>query len=291
MEVNWLERHLIPLRRSVPEYEVRRIQAIRLARDTAKAAPRSQRARRSGQFGGYEVRVATPDGKVVGRIDQLVYGPTGIVVRDYKSGAIYREDAMGQMTLKDEYATQLRLYAALVAAMTGEWPVRLEICSLDGTIDTVPFDEDDCEALLREAAELLDATNAIVNSPETIRDQIGRLARPSAAACRFCGYRPICPAYIEKGSGDPHTWPRDVIGMVSDIQQLGNGRVLMELRVAASGTLVRVVGLNPSETRHPMLDSIRIGTAAGAFNLGQILGPSSFRKGPLTTIYAFSTVS
>ena len=291
MEVNWLERHLIPLRRSVPEYEVRRIQAIRLARETAKAVPRSQRARRSGQFGGYEVHVATRDGKVVGRIDQLVYGPTGIVVRDYKSGAIYREDAMGQMTLKDEYATQLRLYAALVAAMTGEWPVRLEICSLDGTIETVPFDEDDCDALLRGATELLDATNAIVNSPETIRDRIGRLARPSATACRFCSYRPICPAYIEIGPGDPDIWPRDVLGMVSDVRKLGNGRVLIELSVGTSGTLARIVGLDPSETRHPMLGSIRIGTMAGVFNLGRTLGPSSFREGPLTTIYALGTVS
>lgn len=287
MKENWLDRHLVPLRRSIADYEVRRIQSIRLAHEIGQSTSRSQRIRKPGRLGGYEVPVATPDGKVAGRIDELVNDPTGSIIRDYKSGAIYREDLPGRFRLKAEYATQLKLYAAALAAMTDKWPSRLEIVSLDGSAEVVPFSADECAALLREAKELLDASNAIANSTEPARDRIDRLARPSAAACRFCSYRPLCPAYLECGGGDPEHWPRDVLGVVSGVQQLGNGHVLIELEVDESGARARIVGLDPSTARHPALDSIRVGTSAGAFNLGRARGPSSFGEGPLTTIYSF----
>ena len=291
MEQTWLERHLVPLRHSVAEYEVRRIQSIRLARELAQTASKTPRAKRTHRLGGYEVPVATPDGKVVGRIDELVSGPTGNVVREYKSGAIHREVLPGQLTLKVEYVTQLRLYAGMVAAMTGEWPARLEIVSVDGNIEVVPFDEDECVALLREAEALLDASNAVVNSSASASDRIDSLARPSPSACRFCSYRPLCPAYLGRGGGDPNTWPRDVLGIVSDVQRLGNGRVLLELQVDNFSTRARIVDLNPSVTRHPALGSVRAGRGVGVFNVGRAQGPSSFREGPLTTIYLFDTPS
>ena len=100
MKEGWLERHLVLLRRSVPDYEVRRIQSIRLAQGMVQAAPSLQGTSQPCRLGGYEVPVATPDGKVVGRIDELVNSPTGTVVREYKSGAIYRESLFGQLTLK-----------------------------------------------------------------------------------------------------------------------------------------------------------------------------------------------
>ena len=291
MNENGLERHLVPLRHSVADYEVRRIQSIRLAREMAKAAPKSPQTKQPGRLSGYEVPVATPDRRVVGRIDELASGPAGAVVRDYKSGAIYREDSMGALTLKDEYAAQLKLYAALVAAMTGKWPTRLEIASLDGSTEAVPVHEDECLALLREAEELLDTTNAIVNSSVSIRDRIGRLARPSASACRFCSYRPICPAYLECDRGDFDTWPRDVFGVVSDVRRLGNGRVLIQLYVGEPNKHARIVGLDPSTIRHPALDSIGVGTFIGVFNLGRAQGPFSFEEGQLTTIYSFDAAS
>ena len=289
MTKSWLERHLVPLRHSVTHYEVRRIQSIRLAQAIAQPAPRAPETMQPGRLGGHEVPVATSNGKVVGRIDHLMTGPMGTVVRDYKSGAIYRERLTGQLTLKAEYSTQLKLYAALVAAMTGEWPARLEIVSLDGTNENVPFEEDDCIALLREAEDLLDASNEIVNSSEPTRNRIQCLARPSAAACRFCSYRPICPAYLKCGGGDKSIWPRDVFGVVSDVRRLGNGRVAIELRMDDVDTSCRIVGLNPSMTRHPALDYIGAGTLVGVFNLGRLQGPSSFAEGPLTTIYSFET--
>ena len=64
------------------------------------SAQRVPRALPQSPAGRYEVPVATPDGKVVGRIDELVSSPTSTVVREYKSGAIYRESLFGQSTLK-----------------------------------------------------------------------------------------------------------------------------------------------------------------------------------------------
>ena len=130
--------------------------------------------------------------------------------------------------------------------MTGEWPTRLEIVSLDGSTEVMPFNKDECLALPREAGEHLDASNIIVNSTEPARDRIDRLARPSATACRFCSYRPTCPAYIERGGGDTDIWPKDVLGVVSDVRQLGNGRVLIDSTSATpTPSLALLVSIRP----------------------------------------------
>ena len=250
MEERWLEQHLVPLASSVADYEVRRIRSIRLALKVAQTTPRTQRIRQPGRVGSYEVPVSTPDGegyrkdRRTGQQSERYCCPRLQVRRNLQ------KNLSGQLTTKPEYVTQLRPYAAVVAAMKGKWPARLEIISLDGSTEEVSFSEDDCATLLREAGELLDTANAIVNSSENARDRINRLARPSDTACRFFSYRPICPAYLECSGGDADIWPRDMHGVVRDVRKLGNGRILIELKVADSDTPARVVGLDPSISRH-----------------------------------------
>ena len=65
--------------------------------------------------------------------------------------------------------------------------------------------------------------------------------------------------------------------------------MLIELHVGDSNTRTRIADLDPSTARHPALDSIGPGTFEGVFNLGRTQGPSSFREGPITTIYSFES--
>lgn len=287
MGASWLERHLVPMQNSVPDYEVRRIQAVRLAIGAGGARSVSKVAAPERSAARYELAVSTPDGKVFGRIDEVAESPEGKVVRDYKSGAIYSAAPGGELTVKSDYSLQLRLYAAILAEATGEWPVRLEVVALDGTTEEVSFDERQCEELLGEAKRLLDTTNSVVEAPGSTVERISQLANPTEGACRFCGYRPTCPAYRDWRGGDVTSWPRDLIGAVSEIQELGNGRLLLEVRLDREEGTYRVLDLDPSQQRHPALASIVPGMPVGIFNLGRSQGPTSFREGAMTTIYRF----
>ncbi len=281
---SWLDRHLAPLSGSVPDFEVRKLRATHLARLLA-ADPVGERVERHGPRhpSGHELAVSTPDGKAAGRIDAVLPGPEGPILRDYKSGAIYQEYTGGAVTLKESYSTQLKLYAAVFASMTGEWPARLEIVPLAGEPEVIPFNRDECVELLAEAIRLLDAVNAVVVAGEPLSSKSERLASPSAVNCRYCPYRPWCVPYQRAAGESPEGWPSDTWGEVQEVRSLGNGRKMLTL--ARGGQAVGVRGLDPRHERHPALALVRSGDPVAAFDLRRSGGPSSFEEGPMTVIY------
>jgi len=286
---SWLDRHLLPLSAAIPDFEVRKLQALSRAHALAEEAASSQHAEGTGtrQVSGFEMAVATPDGKAGGRIDAVIPTAEGPVIRDYKSGAIYERGIDQAPAVKAEYVTQLKLYAAIYAAMTGRWPARLEVLPLVGEPEAIPFTPTDCTRLLAEAVELRDAINAIVESDEPTATKMQRLATPAPTACGYCPYRPQCAEYADAAAAEPTGWPLDVRGKIVEKQLLGNGRMMVSLE--AGGTVTRVRGLDASPERHPAIHDSRVGDNLAAFNLRADGSPSSFSEGRFTVIYRIET--
>jgi hypothetical protein len=113
---------------------------------------------------------------VRGQMDLVYRGPNGWTVVDYKAG--------GAGALRDDYVTQMRLYAVGLAAITNEPPARLVLFSLpDAKAVEVPCSPGDA-ASLREGllAEFLDRTRRSDYAPR---------GKPPCAAC---AYRAACAA-------------------------------------------------------------------------------------------------
>jgi hypothetical protein len=290
---NWLARHLVPLAGSVPDFQVRRLQALAAARGLADAVagerrPEPDQPSRRFPSGG-EVGVSTPDGLAGGRIDAVTLTAGGPVLKDYKSGAIYGRGAEARV-VKPEYALQLKLYAAIYAGMTGTWPARLEVVPIAGPPEDVPFTKEECQRLLMDALQRRDEINAIVSQNAPLQDRIQRLASPDPSVCVYCAYRPHCGAYEKVRHEQPEAgWPLDAWGEVAELRLLGNGRRLLTIQTSTGATYVR--GVDPSEGRHPALDTASPGDRIGCYNLRPGGSPSSFSEGPYTTFYQYARPS
>ncbi len=158
-----LERHLAPLENSVPDMEVRRIRTTRNALVIAKQArsiPRSNERSATPVPYGHEIPVRSTDGLVRGTIDAVVREASiGVIIRDYKSGALLESDPGGTSQPREAYQLQLKMYARLYAETFGQWPTSLELVSLTGEIQNVPFTKNDCSNLLDEARASLRLVN------------------------------------------------------------------------------------------------------------------------------------
>ena len=279
------ERHLIPLTRSVLDIEVLRIRAVQQAfaiTNTLRSPkPRTGRLKSDPRY-GCEIHVKSADGLVRGVIDTVLSNKDGPVIRDYKSGSIFRNTSTDEYHLKEAYQIQLKIYAALYADSFDEWPVRLEIVPLSGESYIVPFDRTDCTNLVEEARATLKRINKTLEShSKALLPRL--LANPTPGTCAYCQYRPACEPYwsaaIKPGIDG---WPLDVKGIVEDIKQLGNSKMM--LRLLTTSGLVNVPGLS-ADSRHPDLQVIQEGDTAGVFNLRRTRPTAPYSESHLTTIY------
>ena len=284
-EKSWLNCHFVPLASAVPDYEVRRLQALAAAKALARAAAATAVHRHGEPVGlpsGGEVAVSTPDGLAGGRIDVVTQTDEGPVLKDYKSGAIY--ERKNPRVVKQEYATQLKLYAAIYASMTGTWPHRLELVPIAGVPEEVPFTEEESQQLLGHALELREKINAIVSGNASLGSRIRLLADPDPGGCGYCPFRPHCPAYRAARRGHPDVpWPLDLWGRVSDLRLLGNGRRLLALETPQGAAYVR--GIDARLGRHPALDKAVSGDRIGCYNLRPGGSPTTFAEGLYSTFY------
>jgi hypothetical protein len=287
---DWLQRHFVPLSSSVADFEVRRLQAIGAATALAAAASQTAPEVRSARERtlGAEVPVSTPDGEAGGRIDVVVDAPGGPVLKDYKTGAVLDPARPEPNAVKPAYATQLKLYAAIYAAMTGKWPSELQLVPVAGNPVAIPFTRDECRELLQAAVELRRATNEIVASSSSLEKRMERLADPAPAECVHCAYRPYCAPYAMATHHEPaRRWPADAQGVLKDRVELGNGRLLLAVETSA-GEVIQIRGVDPRRDRHPALDGIVPGQRLGAFNLRPDGSETSFSEGAFTTFYRMS---
>lgn len=277
MQASAVTRHLIPLAKTAPHFEIRRRQAFRLA------AEMISRRRGTTAQASSELWLQTQDGFIGGKVDRVVAGTDGATISDFKSGAVLEDSPAGEAEVKEEYRLQLLLYAALYMGSTGAYPKRLQIIGLNGEPIPVPFTMDECDRALDNARRTFVRINDIVSSGKTPSQKQEDLASPSAKACRYCEFRPSCGPYLSQplpraGSAD---WPLDVAGTLAEKKLLGNGRVWLRI-LAPNGDQRIVRGLDPG--RHEALRDSPAGV--GVFSLAKDSVPNSYLETPTTTVFA-----
>lgn len=288
---SWLNGHLIPLSKVIPDFEVRRLRACKRAYELSQTyTPASEYAYGRSERLGNELWVESRDGLIGGYIDSVVASSEGPIIRDFKSGSVIETDSLQPLSaIKSEYAVQLKLYAALYATFIGTWPAKLELVPLQGEPIRVPYDPAECLALLEDASRSLQQTNEVILSrSEAPRRLEEYLATPRESHCRFCPFRPSCSAY-QRYNADAHSEVRalhDAIGTLAEIRTLGNSTLLISVEAnGAANNVKRVRNLTPNVTRHPALGYLQKGDRVGLFNLKSGGSEDSFIETPLTTIY------
>jgi len=237
------------------------------------------------RHGGGRVEPALPpDEKICGYIDHAYEGEAGIVIRDYKSGYVF--ESTDEHVVKEAFALQLRLYAALYSFTFAQWPTRLELIPTQGLSVVVPFDPAQCISLVNEAKSLLDDINAIVLRINEEHLSPATLASPSPQTCRQCAYRPNCSAYIHVEKTTDAGWPLDVWGVVNNVKRLMNGQLAVILETSNGTEVIR--GISP-ERGHPALANIATGERLAIFNLQKSFPDRGLKEALYTTIYRYSS--
>jgi RecB family exonuclease len=295
MGQSWLERVLVPLNQTVPQYEVRRIRACMRSKEILSARASAAPAQSGRRLSSFETWIETSDGLVGGAIDEIQETEAGAVLRDYKSGYIAKaaqENAAAEIDTK--YTVQLKLYAALFASKYQRWPARIEIVPLQGAEQVIDFNPSECKALLHEAVVTLNELNREINrhlsSVDEQRNE-SAFANPSPENCRFCLFRPNCTGYrASRDLREDSDWPLDVWGTVSEFRLLGNGRLTIAITRPNKKT-VRVRGLTGTSERHPAVTIIREGQEVAIFNLRGNKSRGDFSESQSTVMYLDSLSS
>ncbi|AHH18179.1 putative nuclease [Nocardia nova SH22a] len=149
-----------------------------------------------------EVRLA--DGSPLrGYIDRIDVAPDGrLRVVDYKTGRVPAPDAEHRALF------QLKFYALIVYRTRGVTPAQLRLVYLrDGEILTYAPEPDELDRFERIVSALWSAI--------TTAGRDGDFPPRPGWMCRFCDYRPLCPAF--GGTPPPYPgWPADAAGTVPE---------------------------------------------------------------------------
>lgn len=282
-----LESRFVPLKEHIPKFEVLRIRALARADDLSAElhGSKASAAEGAGAPYGFELPVESADGLIAGQIDRALPTPGGVVLQDYKSGAIFSAGPGAEHEVKPEYALQLRLYAALYKEKIGKWPSNLQLVPLSGEPHDVSFSPDECLRLLDEARAIIGEANEDIARCGGDSDALeSLLASPSPSACRFCPYRPACRRYMSHDlPADDPGWPADVWGTLEDLTRLGNGNFMLSVKIQ-DGSVVFVRDIADPALEDADLSREDRGVAVGVFNAKRTGSPRAFEARPLTSI-------
>ncbi|MBC2698910.1 MAG: hypothetical protein HF976_09540 [ANME-2 cluster archaeon] len=288
MSLSWMEKHFVPLEKSVQNYEVKKQQCLLIMRNMIPSQlPHFEITGNFHTTKSEEVWLQTPDGKVGGYADAIISTDAGDVIVDYKTGSIIEsENNSPEPSIHENIQLQLKLYAALYNSMYAKWPVSLKVVGTNGESYEIQFDEDECSDLLIEAGHILKKINSIItNTTESYELMLNRLASPSPQRCRFCSYRPGCLPYWEQREVEQEIdWPYDVKGIVVDKKRLGNGLILITIIPDGQSNTIKVRGLHPK--RHPVLNNSYDKVFIYSLIADNISG--NYEEGLFTTIYSMS---
>jgi len=281
MADSWIERHLVPLKKSTPKYELKKYQCLLAIRSMFNKT-RSHAAYDIINKISREIWLETQNKVVGGLVDAIISTKTGDIIVDYKTGSITKLIGNHE-AVQEIYKIQLQLYAAIYNSAFGIWPVSLQIAGIDGISYEIDFNQKECINLLNEAYHIATEINYVVADETNLGEMNDLLSSPSPETCRYCLYRPACQSYLERREiSPPAEWPKDIIGTLYEKKILGNGLIL--IRVVANNNnldMITIRGLHPG--RHPALnfesDKIAI------FSMVSDNSPNNFKEGILTTIY------
>ena len=280
----------VPLRKSISDFEVRKLRACRKAASIAHDAKcaREGHGRQALHPTGFERWVESEDGVVGGYIDHIKTTKKGVVLSDYKSGSVLDSGTVGEpREIKQAYRDQLELYAALYRDRSGTWPAVLEIIPLQGAPVEIPFDKRHAERLLETACRSLHAANKMIEEVENGNKDVTSLASPKAEHCRLCLFRPECRAYWTARKHDPQQkWPFDLRGFLREKIVLRNGKLCLAIAKEPSSPLtVSIRSLESSEDRHPLLHRIQAGSPVEVYGLKYLPRSGDYSETKNTVIY------
>ena len=204
----------VPNPKTWPYYQVKRISTIldvvKMVNDYEPHTGSSSTETRS------EVWLSGHGGLIVGQADVIHIGKDGAEIIDYKTGRIFESDESSDdvSALKPAYERQLLIYSDLYHEMSGEWPIRATISSLnEGSYSMTP-DPAKAEEISSDAIKLLERFNdqATTDSFE---------ASPSEDACQYCQFKAICPDYLQISEV---TWRSNgtyIRGTVTEVDEAG----------------------------------------------------------------------
>jgi hypothetical protein len=127
--------------------------------------------------------------KLVGRPDYY----DGHTLTEYKSSL---PDATwsGATEILDGFRRQLRLYAVIVADVSGSWPATGRIVAASGQTLEVKLDPAACNAEADAAVAALDSLNEALSGGVAVEG----LGAPSPSACTGCSFQIICPSFWQQ---------------------------------------------------------------------------------------------
>ncbi|MFX0114510.1 MAG: RecB family exonuclease [Candidatus Hodarchaeota archaeon] len=292
MSRSWLSAPLVPLNKSIKDFEVRKIRACKRAMEIAQCAKNahSQLDKKSLGRQSCEIWVVTNDGTVGGYIDRAVDTKKGIKIIDYKSGAILENCiSRGPLKLKESYKIQLQLYAALYWSTFGIWPVALEIVPLHGASVKIDYTPEKAEKLLCDARRLLYDVNRKIADVQEGRYDISVLASAHAKNCRYCLFRPGCNSYWNARSLNiKQNWPHDIRGELINKMRLKNGKLCLKVVSDSEEKILNIRDIIDSSTRHPSLRSLLVGNKLAVFGLKFVHRTQNYCETDRTVIYAFN---
>jgi len=290
MTRTWLTNPLVPLCNSIRDFEVRKIRACKRAMEIALEAANVCMSRGVKSKGppSFELWVETEDMAVGGYIDHVKETPNGVVISDYKSGAILEDTSkQGSRTLKKAYRIQLELYAALYWCTFGKWPIGLEVIPLQGDAIKLDYLPEEATKLLADARFLLGESNAKIEKVLRGICDKAALASPNGENCRVCLFRPGCEAYWSARKQDSdEKWPYDIRGEVTGKNILRNEKlhlqVAEELKTAEAWNIRNI---SNSRRRHPALSSVQVGNRIAMFGLKFLRRTKDYSEKDNTVIY------
>ncbi len=265
---NQIEKHLVPLESSAPNYEIKKHMVLKLIQSmTAPIRNAVRETQKKSEFW-----VETKDGKVGGRIDLVVQNNGGVEIVDYKTGNV--EDETGSGVLKQEYQIQMKLYAALYHEKYELWPSHLSLIGIDQKKHEVSFDQNECSGLLEQARKAIYETNKRISGGLEAAD----FANPSPSACTYCPYRPACSKYWESRK-DNEEWPLDVKGEIIEKRILGNNTYRLVILNSGAKVIIRCLSFERNNFLKEDLRNVLF------CDLHHDTSPGHYIEGLLTTGY------
>lgn len=199
--------------------------------------------------------LSSASGRLVGKPDLV----RGDAVIDYKTGEVHEQG--DSSFAKASYVRQLQIYAFLVKECTGRRPARGVLLPMEGPSFQIKLEPAACERAATEALGLLDDYNRKIEAG----GPPASLANVSPAACRWCPFQVLCPAFWP-AAGD--SWADEIGAAAIAGSALGAPRPIhagaaLALSLAAdegTGPLGEVALAPLSPAVHTSLAQVKAGT-------------------------------
>jgi len=278
---SWTEKHFVPLRSSIRNYDEKKALCWLVVQQNPrhKIYHEKQLKISTIQLESNESWLKTPDNICIGRADLIRESNGHVEIIDYKT-----TDNINPEKLED-YAVQLKFYAAIYHAQYKKWPSSLKIILNNGQSINIPFTKDECKGLLESVYEIYNKTNNIINENILQKNNLlFSLASPAPNICFFCNFRPVCTPYWEAMTLSPEKqWPYDISGTIENSGSWGNNRIFLEIKRTTSQEKVKVVGLSPD--RHPDINT-RYSNVSIFYLKKNKNSLNTYKEGQFTVIYA-----